>query len=1174
MNKPNPSEASNRASFSDAMNRWRVPVTASAPVSSEAGRERERAASEGRVQQNQSTQRIQQQLQPHQTASQRAVNVPSSVLAAYQAKPHHISLDRSDERRRSESHTELAEVPTTFFTYDSNGRSLEPSDRQAAHLHRQERSCARQLQVQPQPQPPLQAQQPQPRQAAALPSSHTHERAHASSPPEPTQRASARATPTQSSVSHSISSHQNSHRNVLVSPVDHRSAPPTPPATAQISIPATHPSATPTPPTPTSAHPRAHPDAHTTKFGPSPLPPAPAHPVVIKNAAKALAPIRHLYETAWTQTVANVQAEMARMHAELVGVIERERAAHNEMAVEYARVREERERAGEEARRLGMELERVRGRMERMNGEMVEMRAALERARQVQGGQREREGEAEREREMSVRAELEMAKAQLEERTKELEVERVLRYNAEKKLRDVQTVTARIFSTPESDTESPGLKMQVDTDTPDTNIHTRRGSECESASTVVGTPDSDCSPSLKLKHYQPQLARFEPDDPSRSRNQGQDHFQLASYVHERPREGDMIRDRDGERTRRNRVVRPVDGVSDTSTAAPTILPIATRSSPFTPAAPRSKPHTRQESISVPPKASPAPQNSPTHADAHPHQQHQQPIATKTRPRADSDVEGQRWHRPQAVPLPANEKEGEETVVPGYGNVSVSRRHPPSPSSLPRPPPLSHGESQREDVIDLTSGPTPAAAVTSQPQPPPQPQAHVTPALHVDIPLPPASHPPAPPSVQSPAISNPRWTSVRGPTEGQGQDVSRYAPRPRSSEVVAVRGEWPPMARLSRPGSPASATQPQQYVPPTLTTPPPWVAPNLPLTPPPTQPSPKSKNAASRPGSAVQLPSPQAQPSTVTTPTPTPTPATVVTANTTMNAMPPIPNPPPPVPPPTHPFAHYVWPLRVPVQAQDPRTLRPTTAPVTQAAPPRRALTTPGAPLPRLESNKTAEGETRAETTSASRKRDRREYEGEGEGAGAGAVGGADRVAEEQHAGRGRAQLVRSSTEPNGERARQRMRMQMKLEEGEIVEEPGQKAEGAGAGAGAREGVKRPEEAKPVALAEGKSPVERKAKTGASVKTPVRNKIGINHMDLLYEMKGGQLICRMCRSTDNGEAGTKPMVFPAKASWPELVGHCQMAHPKSCEDLERLSPSQVAELRQRLTSSKMTGLVLR
>jgi hypothetical protein len=56
--------------------------------------------------------------------------------------------------------------------------------------------------------------------------------------------------------------------------------------------------------------------------------------------------------------------------------------------------------------------------------------------------------------------------------------------------------------------------------------------------------------------------------------------------------------------------------------------------------------------------------------------------------------------------------------------------------------------------------------------------------------------------------------------------------------------------------------------------------------------------------------------------------------------------------------------------------------------------------------------------------------------------------------------------------------------------------------------------------------------------------------------------------------TAPKKFPAKATWAELIGHCQEAHPKSCEDLEKLSPSQIAELRQRMTSSKSPGFMLK
>lgn len=90
------------------------------------------------------------------------------------------------------------------------------------------------------------------------------------------------------------------------------------------------------------------------------------------------------------------------------------------------------------------------------------------------------------------------------------------------------------------------------------------------------------------------------------------------------------------------------------------------------------------------------------------------------------------------------------------------------------------------------------------------------------------------------------------------------------------------------------------------------------------------------------------------------------------------------------------------------------------------------------------------------------------------------------------------------------------------------------------------------------------------------KVGINHMDLLYETKGEKMICRMCRTPNLKDPQTPnkvPTTFPIKAGWPELIGHCQKAHPKSFEDLEKLSPAQVAELRQRMTSSKSSIFVL-
>ncbi|GLB44852.1 hypothetical protein LshimejAT787_1801890 [Lyophyllum shimeji] len=193
-----------------------------------------------------------------------------------------------------------------------------------------------------------------------------------------------------------------------------------------------------------------------------------------------------------------------------------------------------------------------------------------------------------------------------------------------------------------------------------------RGSECESASTVVDTPESDHSPSLKLKHYQPQLARFEPD-PSQSRNQGQDHLSWLATSTKGPVkkiwfEIVMAREHAGTAwfgPHEVVAIYPGCAVVSATHEAGTYLGSSER-------------------VACAPEL------------PHPHQQYQQPIATKTRPRANSDVEGQRWHQLRAVPLPAHEKEGEETVLPGYGNVSVSRRLPPSPSSLPRAPPLKAG----------------------------------------------------------------------------------------------------------------------------------------------------------------------------------------------------------------------------------------------------------------------------------------------------------------------------------------------------------------------------------------------------------------------------------------------------------------------------------------------------
>jgi len=92
------------------------------------------------------------------------------------------------------------------------------------------------------------------------------------------------------------------------------------------------------------------------------------------------------------------------------------------------------------------------------------------------------------------------------------------------------------------------------------------------------------------------------------------------------------------------------------------------------------------------------------------------------------------------------------------------------------------------------------------------------------------------------------------------------------------------------------------------------------------------------------------------------------------------------------------------------------------------------------------------------------------------------------------------------------------------------------------------------------------------------KLGINHMDLLYKTEKEVMVCRICLSLEQNansttaerrkaKADTKK--FPLNASWADLINHCQTEHTKACEDMEKLSPSQLAEMKQRMpvTSSR-------
>jgi hypothetical protein len=101
----------------------------------------------------------------------------------------------------------------------------------------------------------------------------------------------------------------------------------------------------------------------------------------------------------------------------------------------------------------------------------------------------------------------------------------------------------------------------------------------------------------------------------------------------------------------------------------------------------------------------------------------------------------------------------------------------------------------------------------------------------------------------------------------------------------------------------------------------------------------------------------------------------------------------------------------------------------------------------------------------------------------------------------------------------------------------------------------------------------------------RGKIGIKHIDLLYEKQVQRLVCRMClyvvlhphlsssrisigllSDRTRRKSGAATMVpvttFPLDASWPHLIGHCEREHPAARNVLERMSPAQVVEMRQR------------
>ncbi|KAH9027948.1 hypothetical protein EDB85DRAFT_1892728 [Lactarius pseudohatsudake] len=91
------------------------------------------------------------------------------------------------------------------------------------------------------------------------------------------------------------------------------------------------------------------------------------------------------------------------------------------------------------------------------------------------------------------------------------------------------------------------------------------------------------------------------------------------------------------------------------------------------------------------------------------------------------------------------------------------------------------------------------------------------------------------------------------------------------------------------------------------------------------------------------------------------------------------------------------------------------------------------------------------------------------------------------------------------------------------------------------------------------------------KTPAavpRRKIGIQHIQLVYETAGSTLQCRMCllrkREVDST---THVATFPVSAAYPDLVGHCEREHDAALEALACMSPGEIAEMRQRFQAAQ-------
>jgi hypothetical protein len=102
------------------------------------------------------------------------------------------------------------------------------------------------------------------------------------------------------------------------------------------------------------------------------------------------------------------------------------------------------------------------------------------------------------------------------------------------------------------------------------------------------------------------------------------------------------------------------------------------------------------------------------------------------------------------------------------------------------------------------------------------------------------------------------------------------------------------------------------------------------------------------------------------------------------------------------------------------------------------------------------------------------------------------------------------------------------------------------------------------------------------------KIGIQHIQLVYETIGQTLQCRMClyvvffpsaipaslkltcrcrlrkREVDED---TRVATYPSSAAYAELVGHCEQEHEAALDALASMTPSEIAEMHQRMRMTR-------